>query len=189
MKLKNLFLFGVAALLLCSSSVATAGQKHKQKCIKWDPLIGAYTGVFTQVFGQDDVQTYGSFVFNAGGTWTGQITLDLGQPVPGGDPCGNYTTVGIGTWKKIGCRTYKFFLTNVSVARISLEGAPECCCPATPIWRQKGEWTATLSEDGKSFSSNDFLISFWEVDDLSVDSANILKPTPVGPFIGQRVGD
>lgn len=177
---KLIFLSAVTALFLApalQASCGSFGSSHKKKSRSEEPSL---VGTYTVAIPFPGTTVYGNISFHEGGTLHGADSADIGQLVPGLSPNASVSTVWTGNWEKIGQRAYRIFYTSVIA-----EKNPDDCCPSFPFARLKIEGTVTLSCDGQQLSSN-LLASFWDLSDLTVNTVNIVPPTPT-PLTGQRV--
>lgn len=180
--MRKLLLLGAAtALFLASSLEASCGScsssNKKESHCKEPSLVGTYTLSLSFPRGPG----YGNICFHEGGTLHGQNSADIGQLIDFQAPNGAVSTVWTGNWEKIRKRTYYIFYTAV----VALKNG-EDCCPSFPFGRLKVEGTVTLSPDGQQLATN-LEISFWDLNDLTLNTNNIIPPSP-SPMMGMRVG-
>lgn len=172
--------FFMSSAVQADLSILSRHKNHKsckESFVREDPIVGVFTLNVIAL----GVPGYANISFAPGGILNGMDSFDIGEMLPN-IPNGLSVTTWTGTWKAIGCRTYKFFMTNVVFVKVD-----DACCPVVPFARLKLEGTVTLSKNGKDLTSN-LMVSFWDIHDLTVNTINILPPTPF-PMSGLRVGD
>lgn len=181
MRIKNILLICASALLMASSLHAHCGHRgssHKKTDRNEASIVGTYTLQITQGGG---AITYGNISFHEGGTLHGMESLSLGQLIPGGFPEGSLSTVWTGNWEKIGKFCYWGFFTAIIAVK---DGAD--CCPSFPFVRYKVEGPITFTCDYQQFSW-DAEVSFWDLNDLTLNTTPVGAPFHIPEVFGQRV--